>query len=101
MNFKKELFLYYLTFKNRKQIMGKIKTLKDFGGAAEFLTIQFWQALLAEYLGSTFLVLIICGTAINIVPSMHLNISLAAGLIVATIAQVSSSNYFFVASIFL
>ena len=68
--------------------MGKLKDLRAFIGIEETNNFLFWKAVIAEYIGTLFLVFVACGSCQPM--SSVVQIALSFGLIVATMAQVSS-----------
>lgn len=79
--------------------MGKIKDMKEYIGTGELMNDRrVWKAFLAEFLGTMFLVFIGCGSCIDswkegYAPSV-VQISLAFGVTVASIAQVREGRGF-------
>ena len=74
--------------------MGKIKDVKSFLGTDEITTsLDLWKALIAEYIGTLFLVFVGCGSCVGKwdereLDSSVVQIALAFGIAVATMAQV-------------
>lgn len=75
--------------------MGQISETKDYIGLNEFgKDASLWKALVAEFIGTMFLVLVGCGSCLsgwsdNYAPST-VQIAFAFGIAVATMAQVSN-----------
>ncbi|KAK8736914.1 hypothetical protein OTU49_004719 [Cherax quadricarinatus] len=71
--------------------MGKIKDMKEYVGSEEFLKVDTWKAIIAEFLGTMLLVFLACGSCLGgwsegYSPSV-VQIAFSFGISVASIAQ--------------